>query len=399
MDARSTPDWQLIGARQGFAANADRWARLNRRLFGGHPLLDPRFVGPLVEHFGTTSTRLAILGDPAEPCGMMLVDRGRAGLWNTFLPSQCQIAPVLLAPCDAHRLPALIRALPGRAIAFDLLSQDPLYSCVAGVEQPEGVVGLMETHPHVRTMSVRLEGGFEQYWSARSRTLIKNMRRYGNRIERDDLRLEFEAATEPAHVTARVVDYGLLESAGWKGALGTAASLDSIQGRFYAAMMRGFAERGDAAVYSLLHGEHVVACRLVVRSPTMIVILKTTYDESYRRYAPGRLLLRAVLREMFERHTGAVVEFYTNATDEQLAWATDQRGIENVRVYRSALGRWAFERVRAARRLARSMGAGVRGDAGSAAGVGCDETGRSQADARELEPSQQPTSQAAADRR
>lgn len=356
-------DWQLIDARQGFAANAERWARLNRRLFGDHPLLDPRFVGPLVEHFGTARTRLAILGDPADPAGMMLVDRQRAGLWSSFLPSQSQIAPVLLGRCDAHRLPALIRALPGRAIAVDLLSQDPLYSCIAGAQEPEGLAGLVESHPHVRTMSVRLDGGFEHYWGARSRTLVKNLRRYTNRLERDGVRLQLEAATDPALVAARVEHYGRLESAGWKGASGTAASPDSVQGRFYAAMMRGFAECGDAVVYSLLHGERVVACRLVVRSPAMIVILKTTYDESYRRYAVGRLLLHAVLREMFERHPGAVVEFYTNATEEQLAWATDERPIANVRVYRSALERWAFERARVAGRLARGIVGGGRRDA------------------------------------
>lgn len=355
--------WHLFDARSNFPAFTARWAALNERLFGGHPLLDPLFVGPLLECFGKASTQLAVLGDPADPQAMLLLVPGRVGVWRAFLPSQAQIAPVLLARHDRRRVADLLRALPGRALALDLLAQDPLHSALVPAEEPDP---LIEVRDHVRTISVALDGGFERYWSARSRTLTKNIRRYGHRLERDGIRLDFEVATHPQQVAARVLDYGRLESAGWKRRNGTAVSPDNVQGRFYSAVMQGFAQRGDARVYSLLHDGRPVSSRLVVHSARMFVILKTTYDESYAQYAPGRLLLQAVLRDLFGLGEGRVVEFYTNATSDQMAWATGDRMIANVRQYRSGADRWMFERTRAARELLRRI-AGRRSPAPSEA--------------------------------
>ncbi len=369
-------NWHLIDAREGFAVHRDRWAALNQRIFDDHPLLDARFVGPLLQHFASPTTRLAILGDPTEPRGMMLVERNRIGLWSAFLPSQSQIAPVLLRREDAFALPELMRCLPGHTLAFDLLAQDPLYSCMSDVFDAGGGSPLVEVQPHVRTMSVCLAGAFDRYWAARARSLVKNIRRYGHRLEHDGVKFELEVATSPSEVVARVDEFGRLESSGWKAAGGTAVSPDNEQGRFYAAMMRAFADRGDALVYSLRHAGRIVACRLVVRSARMLVILKTTYDEGYGRYAPGRLLLRAVLQDMFARQPGSVVEFYTNATEDQLAWATADRVISNVRVYRSTVDRWAIESARAAMKLTRGViGDRVRVDDGATGGRGARQPG------------------------
>ena len=70
--------------------------------------------------------------------------------------------------------------------------------------------------------------------------------------------------------------------------------------------------------------------------PEHLVILKTTYDERLSKYAPGRVLLKRLL----EQHSSACptgnVEFYTNATRDQLSWATDSRAIRHIRLFRNA---------------------------------------------------------------
>jgi hypothetical protein len=66
----------------------------------------------------------------------------------------------------------------------------------------------------------------------------------------------------------------------------------------------------------------------------MTVILKTAYDESIARFAPGRLLLHEVLNHAFQEKRNKRVEFYTNATQDQLAWATGQRVISHVTCFR-----------------------------------------------------------------
>ncbi len=332
-------DWLLFDALHAFPEFSGRWRGLAARLVGGHPLFDPRFVAPLLAHFGDDGTRLAVLGDPDSPRAMILLERDRPGMWRSFLPSQAQVAPVLIAVSDMPRVFDLVSELPGLVLSLDLLAQDPRYAPFVDTARDED---LIEVQSHARTVSVSTTESFDHYWEGRSRALAKNIRRYGHRLERGGLEFRLEVATRTEDVLARLNDYGRLESAGWKGEAGTAISPENVQGSFYSAVMRAFADDGSARVYSLLDGDRLVSSRLVLGSPEMFVILKTTYDEKYQQYAPGRLLLHAALRDLFDSGAGRVVEFYTNATSEQLAWATDDREICNLRFFRSRAARWAI---------------------------------------------------------
>ena len=77
-----------------------------------------------------------------------------------------------------------------------------------------------------------------------------------------------------------------------------------------------------------------------------MVILKTTYDEAYSEFAPGRLLLRSVLRYAFEDDSIDVVEFYTKANEDQLRWATSSRLTHHYNLYRSPVVRWVAKKAR-----------------------------------------------------
>ena len=48
----------------------------------------------------------------------------------------------------------------------------------------------------------------------------------------------------------------------------------------------------------------------------MLGFLKTTYDESYEKYAPARLLLRSVVEHAFNSPPGGVIELYTDANPD-----------------------------------------------------------------------------------
>ena len=344
--------WLLFDALQAFPGFSARWGRLAAQLVGAHPLFDTRFIAPLLAHFGGDGTRLAVLGDPDSPRAMLLLEHYRTGMWRSFLPSQAQVAPVLIAGSDVPRIFDLVSELPGLVLSLDLLAQDPRYVSFVEAARDEDLV---EVQSHARTVSVSTTGSFDQYWESRSRALAKNIRRYGHRLERDGLEFRLEVATRTADVLARLNDYGRLESAGWKGEAGTAISPGNVQGSFYSAVMRAFADDGSARIYSLLDGDRLVSSRLVLSSPEMFVILKTTHDETYRQYAPGRQLLHEALRDLFESGAGRMIEFYTNAASEQLAWATDDREICNLRFFRSRAARWAIGSGHATRSAVRRL--------------------------------------------
>jgi CelD/BcsL family acetyltransferase involved in cellulose biosynthesis len=305
------------------------WDALNARHFGGHPFADSRFVDALLQHFGRGTERLFVhRGYDGATDGMLLLEKRRLGIWRQFMPSQLQAGPVLLP--NRHAVRSIFEALPAASMAIEFLRQDPKF-CTPGLL---GAAPEVRVDAHATTMEVALDGKFETYWDARSRNLTKNIRRYQRRVQTDCQSAELVVLTEPGDMAEAVRRYGLLESAGWKGAAGTAVSADNAQGRFYAQVMPQFAETDQAAVYEYWLDGALAASRLLVSGAGLEIILKTSYDERLSQCAPGRLLLHALLERSFREQRHRTVEFYTDATPDQLAWATHQRTISHVTYFR-----------------------------------------------------------------
>jgi CelD/BcsL family acetyltransferase involved in cellulose biosynthesis len=322
--------WSITKLDGTLGPHALAWDALNQALFHGNPMLDSRFVNGLLRYFGDGTERLCVLQADGAPRAMCLLRPKGVGLWTTFLPAQAQIGPVLIG--DARHVRPLIRRLPGVVGQIDFLCHDPAFGAVA---LPGG--SDYSAQEHALTMSIRLDGDFETYWAKRSKQLQKNIRRYERRLDEDGVQARFVSITDADAISAAVDRYAALESKGWKGMEGTAIETGNVQGQFYDELLHGFCSSGGAVVYELWFGDQLAASRLAIASATMLVILKTTYDEALDKYAPGRLLLRGVVEQAFKDRPGGVIEFYTDANPDQLSWATDQRWIEHVSVYRSDL--------------------------------------------------------------
>lgn len=335
--------WELKSAREHFAACAAEWDRLNAELHGCHPFFDSRFVGPLLEHFGTGDERLCIHRSAGTPDGALILHPRGLGRWETFTPDQAQVSAVLVG--NGQLFETLFPALPARAWSIDLLALDPDYAPDwRGLRLPRRAA------PHALTMAAASDGAFADYWQTRPKNLRKNIRRYRRRAEETLGPLRLTACTDPDGMAQAVARYGGMESAGWKGRRGTAIAADNVQGRFYADLLARFARAGRALVLELRAGERLVASRLLIRNETMWIILKTTYDEAMAAIAPGRLLLQATLEHAMDTLPGAVVEFYTNASRDQAEWATALRPISHHQILRNPLvaGLYALARPRRA---------------------------------------------------
>ncbi len=335
--------WEIKSARDAFSAFAPEWDRLNAELYGGHPLFDSRFVLPLLEFFGDGSEKLCVHRTAEAADGALILRPLGLGRWALFLPAQAQAGPVPLA--DARLLEGLMPALPGFAWSIDLLAVDPRY-CPdwRNLRLPRTVF------QHDLTMAVAVDRSFEDYWQARPRQLIKNLRRYQRR-SRETLGIpSLVVITEPDQISQGLARYGALEMAGWKGRSGTAVSMDNKQGRFYERVLQAFATSSHAKVMELHIGGKVAASRMLIQHDRMWIILKTTYDESMAAIAPGRQLLYEILRQAFTELNPGTVEFYTNATRDQAEWATGLRYIRHQQLIRSELFGAVYSLVRAMRR-------------------------------------------------
>ncbi len=320
--------WQLHPAREKFPAFAADWDRLNAALYGRHPFFDSRFIGPLLEHFGDGRELLCLHRTTDGIDGALILHPLGLGRWALFTPSQTQAGAVLLK--SARPLETLLPALPGDAWSLDLLAIDPAYA-----PDWSGLILPRIVHPHALTMAVVTDGDFAAYWQSRPKKLRDNLRRYQRRAEETAGPLAVTSITDPADIPAALARYGQLESAGWKGQQGTAIAADNAQGHFYADTLARFAASGQALVMELRAGERLIASRLFIRHERMWIALKTTYDETQSAYAPGRLLLHAVLERACADMTGGSVEFYTNASRDQSEWATTLRPIPHQQILRN----------------------------------------------------------------
>jgi CelD/BcsL family acetyltransferase involved in cellulose biosynthesis len=331
-DASTRLEWRAraIAQDQGLGESLQAWDLLHQRLALSHPLLTGEFIDALLRHFHEPGVLLCTARDAVGEAVAMTLLRGNrrhAGIWSSFLPAQAQIGPNLLP--QAVDLGGLFAALPGHAGELDLLCNDPRFGDLRALP------GLpVSSMPHALTMSVSLRGSFDDYWAQRPRKLVQNMRRYLRRLQSESGGERVEVISSPEAVVAAVGRYADLESRGWKGRQGTAVRSDNAQGRFYAEVMGGFAARGEALVYELWLGEDLLASRMLLLHGGMVVMLKTAFDEAFERFAPGRVLLLRTLEDLFKRLPGGVVEFYTDAESDLLAWSTSQRWINHVSAYR-----------------------------------------------------------------
>jgi hypothetical protein len=99
----------------------------------------------------------------------------------------------------------------------------------------------------------------------------------------------------------------------------------------------------------------------MIISDSMAIILKTTFDEAFRKYAPGRLLLRHVIETMCHSHPDKTLEFYTDANPDQLAWATNQRWIAHWSFYKNKFSADLYSLISAARKTIKGSTASLPG--------------------------------------
>lgn len=336
-------EWRLIGTAELLADYPVQWDRLNEMIHAGHPFSDRRFVFPLLQRFAGDDVRVAVLGEPARPRALLVLQPYRAGLWRSLQRSQAQVSPQLMAAADLPALGALFGALPGTVLAIDFLCQDPYFSAL--LVAPDAVSRRYERHS--LTASIDLRGHFEAYWQARPRGLRQTIARSFKRAEAKGTPLRLVTVEAPDRIEDAVHRFGRLESRGWKGAEGTAVSPENAQGLFYAEVFRAFAETRQAISYELYAGDKMIAQQLALASGTMCITLKTTYDERHRELAPGRVLDYEMLRLEFARRRFDRIELYTDADEAQLRWTTGDRWVEHVTCFRSPLVGTAYTVARA----------------------------------------------------
>lgn len=319
--------WRFLPADR-FDEIATTWDRLNRAS-ADLPFMSALFIRNLVKVFSTGDERIAVFGEPGAERAVAILTRGRRGVWRTWQPSQLPLGALIMERGLAYAdlFPKLIAALPGMTLLVEATQQDPM------VHQRPAAGGSLRTLDYIRTGWIEVDRDFDSYWKSCSKQLQQNMRTQRSRLTREGIVPSFEVLTQAERVVEVVEDFGRLESAGWKGAEGTAVRADNEQGRFYRAMLEDFCRAGRARMYRYRFGNQVVAVDLCIESEKTQVLLKTTYDESIKGLSPSSLMRQEAYRELFDENRIRRIEFYGRVMEWTTRWTPHSREIYHVNFY------------------------------------------------------------------
>lgn len=324
--------WSLISPRAYGWAD---WDRLNRTNL---PLLDSDTVKLLLANFGSGAEAIAVCRRGASVVAAAIIARYKLIAWETWQPAQQPLA--LWVHDESIALPELMRSFveTQRCAMLSITHLDPRFH-----PRPNDI----ETLDCMQIAYVPVTGDFSTYWGAR-RNLKANLKKQRNRLARDGIKTQMEAVREADKIRAAVTAYGELEARGWKSV--SAVRPDNAQGKFYAALLESLARRGEATVYRYLFNDRLVASDLCVHRNGVVIVLKTTYDETENSFSPALLLKEEMLQEFFKDERTTRVEWYGPLMDWHRRWSdeTTIRTLHGVRRYRWS---WLGVAVRQRRRL------------------------------------------------
>ena len=133
-----------------------------------------------------------------------------------------------------------------------------------------------------------------------------------------------------------------VETAGWKGAHGTALAVDPVRGAFF----RRYAERacaqGTLRMCTLRIAGQAAAVQIAIESGARFDLLRAGYDERFARCSPGMLLTAETIRYAARRGLGSY-EFNGDVEPWTKIWTRNEHACCCLRAYPlSPRGTWAL---------------------------------------------------------
>jgi CelD/BcsL family acetyltransferase involved in cellulose biosynthesis len=155
------------------------------------------------------------------------------------------------------------------------------------------VVERWQTSPIVDTT-----GSFEQYRAEKKRGWREIERR--RRKLRREYRVEEKVIEAPVDLEGELARGFEVEASGWKGRAGTAIGSSPETSRFYRGVATDLQRHDELRLSTLSADGRMIAFDLGLVHGARYYVLKTGFDESWRRFAPGLALRLSVVERCFE---------------------------------------------------------------------------------------------------
>ena len=171
-------------------------------------------------------------------------------------------------------------------------------------------------------------------WMSETRPKFRSHLRRARRQleEQGTLTMKHCSTADPAAL-ARFYD---LEASGWKGADGTAIKCDPRTLQFYNTVAQGAADQRYLSLDFLELDGTPIAAHFAFNFHGRYLLAKAAYDESFRRYGPGQLLVHSILGETRQRGLHEF-DFVGPATWDESRWASARRTSYRIFIFRKNL--------------------------------------------------------------
>lgn len=277
------------------------WEDLLARADVANAFMNPALVR-LASQFFPTRSRFAILVWRKDaPCprlvGVWAFARRRQSVILTAPPTPHAYLsdPVIDRDCLDNVLEAMLAHISGDAtlpkivslesMGTDTATMAALYRVLAARRSPLRIFAAW-SRPKLAS---DLDGA--SYMRRALSSSSRNKLRQHRRRLADGGMLQFNIISEAREVRRTFEDFLALEAAGWKGRRRTALLSRTSDANFARAMIAALAAEGRAHIYALTLDAKPVSMQIVLRAGHAVFTWKTAYDEGFRDFSPGMLLL------------------------------------------------------------------------------------------------------------
>jgi CelD/BcsL family acetyltransferase involved in cellulose biosynthesis len=197
--------------------------------------------------------------------------------------------------------------------------------------------------PSYTSPTVDTSGDFDAWRELSKPRWGAPLERFRRKMGRDH-EAELEIVEPPRELEAELVDGYRVEASGWKGEAGTAILSSPRTEAFYTEIARVFDAREELRFSRIVLDGETAAFDFTLLHGGRLYLLKTGYDERFRRLAPGLVMRLSVIERCFE--TGARShELLGDESGWKSKFATGSRSYVTLHAYRRnpvGLARYAY---------------------------------------------------------
>ncbi len=310
------------------------------------PFLHPGWTFAWFEAFRIAGLCLVTVRRDGDLVAALPMQRCRSGLRSPVSPDNPMSGAVCLDEEAGAALLEHLFTLPDTKVELTFIDALP-FAIDTVAESARRNRRLVWRTTVARSPYIELIGDIEQFDERLSRNRRKGMRRHRRKLEAEG-ELSLEVNDGGDRLDSLLDEHFALEASGWKGKTGTAIASNPETRAFYTNLARWASDRDWFRLVFLRLSGRPIACDYALVHNGVLYTLKAGYDESYRSFGPGALLLHDEIAYCFEQGLERI-DLLGNEEPFKLSW-TDRR-VENasLRAFRrnpAGLAAWGYGTTR-----------------------------------------------------